>query len=269
MAIDPLTAIGVGGSLISGVSGLFGQKKREKRQHQYNRELAQYSYDRQQEAWDKAWKLETEYNDPKAQMERLAAAGINPALAYASGNVGNTVSAPGQLPQYNQAELDVHPSTGEMAAGLMGDIIGTTANLLNMRKDKALARTMEAQASIDEAKADIYRQIGWERDLAKTDNEYRKELITGQVLFEEDWDRGGYRKKLRQELEQVDLDTQIKRAVKNGTLSENDVKEYRAKLARAQIDPDTNPIIREFMKAMASEGVPLHDIIRYFIRKIK
>lgn len=269
MAIDPLTAVAAGGSLVSGVAGLFGQKKREKRQHQYNRELAQYQYDRQQEAWDNAWKVETEYNHPKAQMQRLAEAGINPALAYASGNVGNTVSAPGQLPQYNQTELDVAPSTGEMAQGIMGDIIGTTANLLNIKKDKALIRSMEAKAAIDEGTAEIYKTIGQKADILEASNRKDKAYIEGIQNYhgKQPWDTP-FGKRIEQMYEEFDIKNEMLKLQRDGLLSDNEVKAYRAKLAKAEIDPDTNPIIREFMKAMASEGMPLQDIIRYLIRKI-
>lgn len=56
-----------------------------------NRQLAA-----EQRQWDlEMWNRQNAYNDPSAQMSRLRAAGINPALAYADGNMMNE-AAPAQ-----------------------------------------------------------------------------------------------------------------------------------------------------------------------------
>ena len=81
---------GMAGGLLDGIGSLFtiGAQKRAatrafKRQKQFAREVFDYT---------------NAYNTPKAQMDRLKAAGLNPALMYGQGNVGNaqamTASAP-------------------------------------------------------------------------------------------------------------------------------------------------------------------------------
>lgn len=50
------------------------------------------------------WREQNLYNAPKAQMERLRAAGLNPNLVYGSGSVTGNVS--GQYPKYNAPRLD-------------------------------------------------------------------------------------------------------------------------------------------------------------------
>lgn len=56
-----------------------------------NRQLAQ-----EQNQWNlDMWNRQNAYNDPSAQMSRLRAAGINPALAYSNGNMMNE-AAPAQ-----------------------------------------------------------------------------------------------------------------------------------------------------------------------------
>lgn len=62
--------------------------------NQANRELAEYSYSKDLEMWNKG----NAYNDPTAQMARLKKAGLNPNLVYGTGAVGNTA---GNLPKYN------------------------------------------------------------------------------------------------------------------------------------------------------------------------
>lgn len=61
--------------------------------------LAQYQYDKAVEMWNR----QNEYNAPKAQMARLAEAGLNPNLVYGSGNVVGNTSA--QAPTYNPPDM--------------------------------------------------------------------------------------------------------------------------------------------------------------------
>ena len=92
MPIDPFfgSLASAGGSLVGSIAnGLFGGAQ-VRRQLKANKELAQYQFDlnRQQ------WQAENEYNSPKAQMQRLRDAGLNPNLVYGSGSVsGNTTTA--------------------------------------------------------------------------------------------------------------------------------------------------------------------------------
>lgn len=271
-SMDPLSAIAAGGSLLSGIGSMLGTKKREKRQHEYNMKMAEYKYNKDLEMWNRQWERETQYNDPKAQMERLKAAGINPHLAYASGGLQN-VAQTGSIPEYSIPEMDVAPSTGELAAGMLENTIGMTANLLNIKKDRALVRSMEAQASVDETKARLYRDVGFDADLYKTENERDRELARGQVFHTARPGYGNqtteYFKQLKQEVQRFNIDTELKRLAKNGVIHENDVKEYKAKLAKAEIDPDSNPIVREILKAMAEEGIPFQAILQSWIRKLK
>ena len=65
------------GGLMDGIGSLFtiGAQKR----------AATTAYKRQKEFWN----MQNAYNTPKAQMQRLKDAGLNPALMYGQGNVGN------------------------------------------------------------------------------------------------------------------------------------------------------------------------------------
>jgi hypothetical protein len=92
MPIDPFfgSLVSAGGSFAGSIAnGLFGGAQ-VRRQLKANKELAQYQFDlnRQQ------WQAENEYNSPKAQMQRLKEAGLNPNLVYGNGSVsGNTTTA--------------------------------------------------------------------------------------------------------------------------------------------------------------------------------
>jgi len=95
MPIDPGTAMMITGGANVG-QGLFslGQAKK---QREWASNESQKAYNRQLEIMN----LQNEYNSPKSQMARFAAAGLNPALMYQQGNSGNTAVS---SPEYSPAE---------------------------------------------------------------------------------------------------------------------------------------------------------------------
>lgn len=92
MPIDPFfgSLVSAGGSFVGSIAnGLFGGAQ-VRRQLKANKELAQYQFDLNR----KQWQAENDYNSPKAQMQRLKEAGLNPNLVYGNGSVsGNTTTA--------------------------------------------------------------------------------------------------------------------------------------------------------------------------------
>lgn len=91
-------ALGLVGGAISSILNYFSNERTnqaniamQESANQANRQLAA-----EQRAWDlDMWNRQNAYNDPSAQMSRLRAAGINPALAYAQGGMMNE-AAPAQ-----------------------------------------------------------------------------------------------------------------------------------------------------------------------------
>lgn len=91
----PLVPIISGGlNLLSQGVDYFTNKALVKQQNKQQMKLAEYGYSNDLEMWNK----QNQYNTPTAQMERLKAAGLNPALVYGNGAVGNTS---GSIPHYN------------------------------------------------------------------------------------------------------------------------------------------------------------------------
>ena len=76
-------------------------------QNRANRKLAEYSYEKDLEMWNK----QNEYNSPKEQMKRLVEAGLNPNLVYGgstSSSAGNAETAPSyNTPPYSLQLNDV------------------------------------------------------------------------------------------------------------------------------------------------------------------
>jgi hypothetical protein len=92
--MDPIiggTLLNTGASLVDNIFNI-GQAKKQ-RQHQ--KELAEYSYQKDTEMWNKA----NEYNLPANQMKRLADANLNPNLVYGNGSVAGN-STPAQTPKF-------------------------------------------------------------------------------------------------------------------------------------------------------------------------
>ncbi|MEM3318496.1 MAG: hypothetical protein QXT80_03000, partial [Thermoplasmatales archaeon] len=96
----------VAGDIVSAginlIGQLFGANKNYKSvvaTNKANRELAEYSYSKDLEMWNR----QNEYNNPANQMQRLKDAGLNPNLVYGLGSVaGNTGS---QMPHYNRPTM--------------------------------------------------------------------------------------------------------------------------------------------------------------------
>lgn len=87
--------IGKGNLALAGVqaaSGIVGQIMQNRAQ----KKLAEYSYDKDLEMWNR----QNEYNSPKAQMERLSEAGLNPNLVY-GGSTGSSAGNSESAPSYN------------------------------------------------------------------------------------------------------------------------------------------------------------------------
>lgn len=75
-------AIGAGASIVSDIANLFGQSKANKDAQKWQEKM----YGQQRADALKDWAAQNEYNSPKAQMQRLRDAGLNPNLVYGSGN---------------------------------------------------------------------------------------------------------------------------------------------------------------------------------------
>ena len=61
------------------------------------------------------WQRQNAYNDPAAQMQRLRNAGINPALAFASGQVDNTASTPADAQMAHEwSPYQIDPATASV-----------------------------------------------------------------------------------------------------------------------------------------------------------
>lgn len=154
--MGPLTIAGI----TAGVNALgsffksIGQKKREQRQQNYQKELLDYQNNLALSNWNK----ENEYNSPSAQMQRYTEAGLNPNLVYGQSN------ASGSIGEYQPPS--VTPVTDNME--IIGDSIG-----------KVLPSYLDAESRV------IANQTGnYNRDKAEYEAKYAFETLTRRIEAE-------------------------------------------------------------------------------------
>lgn len=135
----------------------------EERQRNYNTEAATVAHGRQISLMEKQnqqnienWQMQTAYNSPSAEMERLRAAGINPAFAYGSGSgAGSAGAIPGtsapsvaQAAPYQQGKM-------QNSIGALIPLISTFQGLSTSAKQLQL---MNSQIDKTNAEADAVRE---------------------------------------------------------------------------------------------------------------
>lgn len=107
--MDPATATLVAGGIAAAANGgnMYAQAKTNKK----SREFAKEMYDLQRGDNISDWNLQNAYNHPAAQMERLKAAGLNPALMYGGGpgnmSAGSVSSATPKVSYATPPQLDL------------------------------------------------------------------------------------------------------------------------------------------------------------------
>lgn len=143
------------------------------------------------------WMRENQYNLPRNQVERLKAAGINPALAYANGSMMNE-SAPSpqmtagrvQAPYVSPVDLSQIRLNDAMANKADAEADAANATAGNTREDTRSKQIANALAGIDlkawesldkEGLIEDAKRAGLEQDIRSND-------LTSYQLIEAAWD---------------------------------------------------------------------------------
>lgn len=105
------------------------------------------------------WTRNNEYNSPSAQMARFKAAGLNPAMIYGHGAVGNAgpvANVSGPTPNTSAPQMDTSVGEKSLQGYQLGITSGVTKSLLqqNLENEKKRNELMEAQRIHELASAD-------------------------------------------------------------------------------------------------------------------
>ena len=136
----------LGGAAISAVAGLAGSIGSGRKAYHRSKKLMDKQFAMDREMYD----YQNKYNLPSAQMQRLKAAGLNPALMYGQGTTGNASNQP----QTKFTQLNPYMQAGD---------IGTLANagiqmaLANAQKENIEADTTKKVTASKVDKAEIKR----------------------------------------------------------------------------------------------------------------
>jgi len=126
-----------GGAAISAAAGLIGSIGSGRKAYHRSKKLMDKQFQMDKDMWD----YQNKYNLPSAQMERLKAAGLNPALMYGQGTTGNASGAP----QTKFTQLNPYMNAGD---------IGTLANAgIQMALANANKKDLEASADLKSTQA--------------------------------------------------------------------------------------------------------------------
>lgn len=113
---------------------------RIRKQLKANKELAQYQFDLNKQQWE----AENEYNSPKAQMQRLKEAGLNPNLVYGNGSVSGNTTTAGPRYEAPKAERNMERMSG---------LLSFFSAYQDLRAKKAQADNLEMAAREHHEKA--------------------------------------------------------------------------------------------------------------------
>jgi hypothetical protein len=262
---------GLAGGLIGAGTGLIsmiGQRKREERamanqrslmNHQMNNQWAlnKQGQDLQFEMWKKT-------NYP-AQVEQMLKAGINPATLYGKGGAGGTTTG---SQSGGSAAGGNAPAPQPILLGMITEMMKTIADVALNRKKTEGQELENREKEIDLPVKEAWK-AGKTRAELQRDTEKAKQETTAYSYKKGDEQLTEYQKGLIAEFETKQINEILQKAIKNGQIYKNDVEEYRSELAKAKIDPDSNPLVREMMKAMAAQGVPLYKILEKVVAWFK
>lgn len=159
------------GGLFSGISSLINSKRAYKAQ-KYNAELqyksalettrlnndaqmaiAKYQNDYNTQMWNK----QNEYNSPASQMERIKAAGLNPALMYSQGTTGQaSAPQPAAIPNIDYSRLSSGPQRVARRFMELGDIFTQAVGIAKSMEEIKSMRLANEGAAIQNLHLEDY-----------------------------------------------------------------------------------------------------------------
>lgn len=218
-----------------------------------NKAQAEYAYSKDLEMWNR----QNQYNTPQAQMERIRAAGLNPNMAYGSGQVaGNTQ---GSTPKYQAPTVDYKyaPRSVDMpqTIGLFQDVQMKKAQTDNVKAQTAATYQNTANSLLDGLlkMTDVIEkpEQAWQTTRGLQASTGLKELELKQALATQRYQLTVMQEAARQATEGANLTAAQKESEleRNKGLAEDTIYKKETNQWRKQGIMDTdNPLWRLFIK---------------------
>lgn len=156
----------------------FQQRRNIERQNTFNKEMAEYSYSKDLEMWNR----QNAYNSPQAQMERLKAAGLNPNMVYGQGTVAGNTS--GQMPRYQAptASFNVEPMVKfPSVIGMFQDMAIKQGQIQGIQKDNEFKEFQNVIKSIEAKVAEKYLEPTAREKYSLLDYSARKRMTEAEI----------------------------------------------------------------------------------------
>lgn len=240
---------------------LSAQKEENALSREWNLELA-----KKQNAWNRdQWERENAYNSPAAQVSRLKAAGLNPALMY--GGVDNaSASSPAMTSgsPYNPMDWSALGSKKTIGASIMEG--------LAIQQARANIKKTEGEAKQAGMNADILEKYGLEG--AQLNNEYLREQVNKLAVEAQNIDFDNTAKQLEFDFRTAFRDDIIKNKIESlrasTKMTENALKEDIETLALriAGINAE-NSRLERMSNFTTSEWRLVFDVVRELINIAK
>ena len=198
-------AIDAAASHINNIAQLTEQRRENKRDRQFQAEqneldrawqseMQQEQFERQaawqEKFWQHQWDVESAYNSPLAQVNRLQAAGINPAAALYGGQAptGN-ISAPSSPSAPNPSAPSGHSVSGGHGISPFSQVAGLFSSIAQLEQSKSQSNLNDTSAKILESKApseirNVQAQEERERATARAQQEQAALLAINRSLAE-------------------------------------------------------------------------------------
>lgn len=218
--------------------------------------------DKQQALNLEAWNMQNAYNTPKAQMERLELAGLNPRLIYGSG-AGGGQSAPMMVPDAPVREAVGGPKIPDMfqyfqVRQMDAQFKATMQNIQNMRTSESLNQVRTALENMklfrENLRAKNYK------DLAQAELDSAKFVALRQgELFANEKTKGHL----------MDQLSEVRGKQMTGIDLDNAFKVHRNELAKLGIYTHDHPAFRVLIQASERMGIDLGELLSEGASKLK
>lgn len=269
-----ITALGLAGAQagLSMINSFLGHQQDSAdidKQHKYNKELAEYNWQKSLEQWNR----ENAYNSPQAYMERLAAAGLNPNIAIGS-NVGTSSAA---SPQFHQegADQSRRPiQVGAIDAATLGLMDAKRENINADTNKKNKDATLTAARTVNEklTKNLIVRRSEYQglvnklkqhtMDASIESVAARLSLLQGMQNIQSEQYNLLKQRVIQQEFQNTLNDMQREKLSRQIDVLVNtaDLQEFEKNLRSMGVTSGDSVIIRMLVQGLAQFGVTLDDI---------